>query len=323
MILTVTINPLLEKRLVYDECFLGTENRNGQAFYNPGGKGINVSRQLNNLEINNIAYTFSGGNYGKIFRDILREEKIQFTTISTASETRFASVIMEKRSKRITTFFEQNHLISPKEVDEFKLKLEKMIANCEIVIFSGSSPCEAADDIIPFGIITANHLDKISICDTYGSHLKKCIQCGPTILHNNKAEIEKSLEVSLNDENDYRDVLNSFYKKGIKQAYITSGKDKIYASNFDFHFAITPNIIEELDQTGSGDAFTAGVAYGWYNDLTFEETSKFASSLGTLNAASLKICSVDPEEAHNIKDEVVVEPLGKKMKIVDVTPTSH
>ena len=146
-----------------------------------------------------------------------------------------------------------------------------MIEMCEMVIFSGSSPCEETDSIFPFGINIANKLDKISICDTYGKHLNDCLEAEPTIIHNNISEIENSLSLNLKKENDKLDFLNHLYKKGIKQAYLTDGANQIYASNFDFHFKIENPTIKAIDATGSGDAFTAGIVYAWHNNLTFKK----------------------------------------------------
>ena len=172
MVLTVTLNPLLENRLYSDSIQLGTSNRSRAQVFKAGGKGINVSRQLNYLGIQNIALTFLGGNYGKILRKILTEEKINFSAISTKSETRSATLTIENNLQRLTTFFEPNKKITDDEVNEFKSKLEKMIQNCSTVIFSGSSPCLETDEIFSFGIELANRLDKTSILDSYGNHLQ-------------------------------------------------------------------------------------------------------------------------------------------------------
>ncbi|MGB8316766.1 MAG: PfkB family carbohydrate kinase, partial [Ignavibacteriaceae bacterium] len=175
MILTITINPLLERRYAYSNVFFGEGNRNGKVELTAGGKGINVSRQLNKLNIENLSFTFLGGTNGKILRELLSNEKINFTSIRTENETRDAALIFNKSDKSLTTFFGSDTIITEKETDEFKIKLEKIIQNSEIVVFSGSSPCPFTDSIFPFGIETANKYDKISVCDTYGNHLKDCI----------------------------------------------------------------------------------------------------------------------------------------------------
>jgi 1-phosphofructokinase family hexose kinase len=321
MILTVTLNPLLEHRLTYQVLHIGKENRGAQEQYKAGGKGINVSRQLNILSINNLAFTFLGGSNGKILKKLLTEEKINFTSISTHSETRSSAIIIDESSKTITSCFGNDPQISLAESEEFKLKLEKMIQNCEMVVFSGSSPCEQTNSIFPFGIQAANQYDKISICDTYGAHLKDCIDASPTILHNNFDEVEKSLNVSLRSESEIINHLKSLYTKNIKQAFITDGANPTYASNLDFLYKVSNPVVEAIDSTGSGDSFVAGIVYGWHKNLPFEESLMTASSLGAVNSEKYEVCTVTLEEANSIKDKIEIIPLGKKMRLVDVKST--
>ena len=320
MILTVTINPLLERRFKYSSINIGGENRNGKEGYNAGGKGINVSRQLNKMNVDNLAFTFTGGNNGKIFREVLIKENLKVTTIKTKAETRDAAVIIDESAKSLTTYFGQNSIISTAEVDEFKEKLEKMIQNCEIVVFAGSSPCKETDSIFPYGIELAKKYDKISLCDTYGNHLQNCIEAGPTIVHNNISEIEKSLNISLATDEEKLNYLNSLYEKNIKQAFLTNGDSESFASNFNYHFKVNNPKIETIDSTGSGDSFTAGIVYAWHNNLTFEESLKIASALGTKNALRYDVCNVSQDEIESLKNEIKVSPIGKKMKTLDVTP---
>lgn len=320
MILTITINPLLERRYSYKKVDLDINNRDGKEEINIGGKGINVSRQLNHLNTDNFAFTFHGGLNGKLLKESLKKEGINFTSLHTASETRECAVIMDLTEKRTYTFFASNSAVTADESAEFKSKMEKMIENCEIAVFSGSSPCDETDDIFPYGIELANKFDKISICDTYGRQLKKCLEKVPTVIHNNIDEIEKSLGVSLKSEEQKIDYLNRLYKNGTKQVYLTDGGRPAYASNFDFHYKIDNPSVVPVDSTGSGDSFVAGIAYGWHNNLTFTETLKLASCLGAVNASEFEVCKVKEIDLQPLLNKVKITPLGKKMKTLDVTP---
>jgi tagatose 6-phosphate kinase len=320
MILTVTINPLLERRFLFDQILIGYENRNGKEVLSAGGKGINVSRQLNFLSAENVSLTFLGGTNGKIIREILSKEGIKIVPVRIQNETREAVVVFDESSARVTTFFSSNTKILKDEVDEFLKKMEKMIENCEIVVFSGSSACNETDVIFPFGIETANKYDKISICDTYGSHLKNCIEKSPTVIHNNVYETEKSMNISLNSVKDKLEYLDYLYNNGIKQSYLTDGELTAFASNFDFHFEFISPKIKTIDSTGSGDGFVAGLAYALYKDLTFEEGLSVASAIGALNAGRLEVCNINPDEINEFKKSVIISPIGKKMKTLDVKP---
>ena len=320
MILTVTINPLLEYRLTFENVMDGVPNRNGKIKLAAGGKGINVNRQLNKLKIKNIALTFAGGVHGKLFRESLNNEGTDFSLINTSSDTRMCAVIIDQEKRSVSYYFGEDQSITNEECDRFIRQLEKMIQNCEIVIFSGSSPCKETDLIFPIGIEMANRYDKISICDTYGKHLENCYSASPRVVHNNVDEVSDSLHINLENEVEKIEFLNSLYDKGIKQVFLTNGAQNTYASNFDFHFSVEVPDIKCVDSTGSGDAFVAGIAYGWHNNLIFNEQLKFASAIGVENAKAFDVCNVEAEDANKIAEYVKVVPVGKKMKIIDDTP---
>ena len=320
MILTVTLNPLLERRIVYNTIKIGSVNRNGMIEVKAGGKGINVSRQLNNLGIENLSLTFAGGNCGREFKDVLYHEGIKSVLIHTEAKTREALIFIEKSGGSVTSCFGYNSEITPKEVYEFRVKLEKMIPNYEMIILSGSSPCKDTDSIFPAAIEWGNKHDKIIICDTYGDHLRDCFEASPTIIHNNIDEIEKSFNIKLQTEEEKNKFLVSLYSKNIKQAYLTDGNKPFFASNFDYHFSIIPPSVKTIDSTGSGDAFTAGIVYGWHNDLIFEDTLKTAAALGAANASSFDVCNVKINGFEGFKTSVIINPIGKKMKLIDVKP---
>jgi 1-phosphofructokinase family hexose kinase len=319
MILTVTLNPLLERRLFFNSIQLGKTNRCSKEIFYAGGKGINVSRQLNYLDVKNSAFTFLGGNNGKVLRHCLVQDKIDFSIVSTKSETRMADLIIEK-NQRVSTFFGKNSEITIDEANEMKSKLEKMIQNCSIVVFSGSSASSSTDYIFPFGIEMANKHDKISIVDTYGAHLQNCIDAGPTVIHNNVDEVEKSLGISLESEDEKIQFLNDLYSKKIRLAFLTDGANPFYASKFDFHYKVESPFVNVVDATGSGDAFVAGIVYGLENSLVFDEFIKIAAALGAVNATKLETCGISFDEMNKYIDGVKNFPIGKKMKLIDDTP---
>ena len=320
MILTVTLNPLLENRLYFESVSIKGNNRANKQAYKSGGKGINISRQLNLFGLKNMAFTFLGGNNGKKLRQILNEEKINHSPVSCKNDTRAASIIIDEKSKSLTTYFEPDSEISEKEVNEFKDKLKKAMNNCSVVVFAGSSPCEATDSIFPYGIEIANKLDKFSILDTYGRHLDECVKQSPTAVHNNIAETEKSLGKSLKSEQDIIEHLKYLYDNKVKLSFITNGDKPTYASKYDFIYKIMSPSVKCIDPTGSGDAFVSGIIYGLEKALVFDDFIRYASALGALNASRWEVCTVNPREAEELKTKVEVEPIGKKMKIIDDSP---
>lgn len=321
MILTVTINPLLENRIEIETLSLGKVSRGLKKDQKAGGKGINVSRQLDYLSVKNTALLFLGGNNGKQLRKVLIDENINFTSVSSKGETRAATLAIEKSKNRITSIFEPQSKLSENEINEFKTKLIKMIQNCKIVVFSGSVPNKEAASIITYGIELANELDKVSILDTYGDHLQSCINATPTILHNNAQEIESSFNIKLKTQQSKINFLKKLYAQGIRLSFITDGAKPILASKFDFIYKIESHKINEIDATGSGDAFVAGIAYGVEKAMVFDEFTKIATALGSINASRWDVCTVMLEEIESVVDSIILKPIGKKFKLINDSPT--
>ena len=323
MILTVTLNPLLEKRYFTSEFVPGKVNKAEEEYFYAGGKGINVSRQLNKLGVENQALLFAGGANGKQLRKCLVDERINFSIVNTNDETRIASLIQDTTNNKITSIFGKNSLISLKEVDEFKNRLMKMIPNCSMIIFSGSSPCKETNEIFPFGIKTANEHDKIVLFDSYGEHLDACFGEKPMGIHNNVEELENSFSTELKTDEQKTNFLHQIYNDGIKLAFITDGSKPTFGMKFGFVYKIENPTIAEIDATGSGDAFTAGIAYGLDKSLIYDEFVSVASALGCANTLKWDACNVNKDEYHLFKDKVVINPIGKKMKLIDDSPTIY
>lgn len=321
MILTVTANPLLELVYTKDVFDHGSVNRAESFEWRAGGKGINISRQLSALHTPSVAFLPMGGETGKILRAVLEQEKLTIAPVSVKSPVRTASILQEKES--ITSAFSTNIPLSSADIGSCIDKLAKMIVNVEMVSFSGSVPSEEAAEIYIEGIRLAKKHDKICFLDTYGSHLPACLKASPTIVHVNRDEILPHYHSLNGNEEEVKQILSELYSSGIKQVYITNGAEPFYASNFNYHFKVTPPSVQTKDATGSGDAFLAGIIYGWYNDMVYQESLRLAAALGTVNAMSYEVCRVPLTAAETTAPQVLIEPAGQKIKLIDDAATFH
>lgn len=65
MIYTITLNPSLDYVMTVPSFASGKTNRSQNEMFYPGGKGFNVSRMLNHLEVANQAWGFIAGFTGE------------------------------------------------------------------------------------------------------------------------------------------------------------------------------------------------------------------------------------------------------------------
>jgi 1-phosphofructokinase len=84
MIYTVTLNPSIDYIVRLENLELGSVNRMDSDDKYAGGKGINVSRILKRLDIDNTATGFIGGFTGRFIEESLVEEGITTDFVQVA-----------------------------------------------------------------------------------------------------------------------------------------------------------------------------------------------------------------------------------------------
>ncbi len=313
MILTITLNPLLEKVLFFKKIEKKKVNRSYKLIVNAGGKGINVSRQLNQFKIDNLATGFLGGDNGRKLKSILIKEQIKNSFQQIGDETREGFVIVEDSVIK-ESYFAPDPVVTADEANQFIQKSSKAILNSEMVIFSGSSPefQNPEDELKIFSelIKLSEHNDKITLVDVYGDHLSDVLKLNPKIVHTNLDELQSSLKISFHDEKDILRFLKDVNNNGIKIFMITNGDKKSFAINHGFLYEIFPPQIETVNSTGSGDAFMAGFIYALHNNLPFEEMLRWATACGTANASQFEVCSSNLDLVNSFYNKVEIKKLN-------------
>ena len=101
MIYTITFNPSIDYIIKVENFSLGDVNRVDEDFKYPGGKGINVSRVLNNLGVKSKVLGFIGGFTGKYIKDFLEAEGVDTEFIQVPGETRINVKLKSKEETEI------------------------------------------------------------------------------------------------------------------------------------------------------------------------------------------------------------------------------
>lgn len=98
----------------------------------------------------------------------------------------------------------------------------------------------------------------------------------------NRLEAEKLSGMKIRDDHDLRKASEYFLKKGVKNVYISLGEEGVYYSDGEASGTFKIPSVKVISATGAGDAFMAGLVYGYLNDFKIEESTKFASAAAVL-----------------------------------------
>lgn len=306
MILTITLNPSIDRRYDVKDFEKGKVFRTEDYQYTVGGKGLNVSKVIKSLGEEVIATGFLGGNSGKYILDGLDKMNIDNDFINIAGETRSCLAIISNDGSQ-TEILETGPLISEDEKDEFLNVYEKLLDRVDIVCASGSLPKGLKASIYNDLIKIANKNNKKFLLDTSGEALKLGIEAGPYLIKPNKEELEILMGISMDSEETLIDAGKSLLKKGIEIVVFSLGENGALLFNKNDVYKLSLPNIKLINPVGSGDAMIAGMAVAISKGMNDEGIIKLGAACGTANAMESETGKVDKDNVLEIMEQIKIE----------------
>ncbi|WP_088815563.1 MULTISPECIES: 1-phosphofructokinase [Listeria] len=289
MIYTITLNPSIDYIVEVADLKIGDLNRMKRDYKLPGGKGINVSRVLNQLGVKTIASGFLGGFTGRFIAEWLTKEGIATDFADIADDTRINIKLKAGDETEINGLGPD---ITEAEVAAFFAQLEKVQAN-DVVILSGSVPPS----------LGANFYDRIiQLClkkgaefmiDTTGAELLRALSKKPILIKPNHHELAELFGVHFESKEDLIPYGKKCLELGAKHVIVSmAGDGALLFTGDDVYFA-EPIKGQVKNSVGAGDSMIAGFVG------TFAETGdpvrafQFGVATGTATAFSTDLATAD------------------------------
>lgn len=107
----------------------------------------------------------------------------------------------------------------------------------------------------------------------------------------NKIEAEKLLGMTIQSDQDMMKAAQRFLDKGMEQIIISNGGDGIFYGNGQGINKIIPKPVKMINANGAGDAFMAGLVYGFIHKLSLKDAIDFAIVMSKLTLESKETIS--------------------------------
>lgn len=297
MILTVTLNPCIDKSSSVDQLQPEAKLRCTEVVNEPGGGGINVSKALKKLETASVALFPSGGHNGDMLCSLLREEEIEFHAVDTKVETRENWIVLE------TSVNNQYRFTFPgREVqEETIIKLIDQIRSFSpaYVVASGSLPPGLPDYFYGLIVKQAKSVGAKAIIDTSGTALQALKGKGAYLIKPNIAELSKMLNTAELAANEVDDAAQQAVMDGYAELIAVSmGADGAWlVSKDEKHFTAAPKV-KKQSTVGAGDSMVAGMTYMLQQNKSLKEVISFGVACGsaaTMNEGTQLFHKADAE----------------------------
>ena len=309
MIITVTLNPAIDKTLEVDNCTIGSINRVSSIKVDAGGKGINVSKVIKSLEGESIALGALAGSTGEFIKSYLDDEKIKNDFIFAEGETRTNIKIVDKVKNTNTDINEPGNSISEEDIKRIKEKVFNDIKEEDILVLSGSVPQGVEKNIYEVWIKDAKQLGVKTILDADGELLKQGLLSGPYLIKPNIHELEKLFDVKINGVQEVISLCKSIFDYGVNIIAVSLGSEGALFMNKEKTIYAHGLKVEVKSTVGAGDSMVAALALALDKGYSFEKSVTLSVAAATAGVMTEGTTAGSLEDILNIEKQVVCEYL--------------
>lgn len=269
MIVTVTLNPSLDRTLRVQSLRRGAVQRALHADTDPGGKGVNVARALSAHGAPVVTVLPVGGSTGEALTAQLTEAGVDHVAVPGLSRTRANVSIVEPDG----TTTKINEPGVPLTAAELRAVTEAVIGRVgpgDWVVTAGSvAPGQDPEVYATIGR-AAHAAGARWAVDTSGIALSTSLAAGPDLVKPNREELSEILGVGLDTLSEVVDACREVVNGDDLTVLCSLGADGAVLVDRDGAWHGTGPQVQVENTVGAGDALLAGYLYG----LTVEGNSE-------------------------------------------------
>ena len=312
MIATVTLNPCLDEYIFVDGLMVDETNRWMKRTQYAGGKGIDVSRAIHEMDGVTTAHGFIGGTNGRRVEILLDEEGVLFSFTPIKNETRTNFIIVDTVTKYQTLIGAPGPRVTKREFERFCKKLQEIRPVPDMIVIGGSAPPGSPEDIYS-GIIENAKSRGIRVALDVDDHwLVEGLKAKPYMIKPNVHEAEKLLGRKLPDEAAVIDAARELLGKGIEVVLISRGSQGLIAATRDYIFKVIPPNVKVKSAVGAGDCTVAGFTLRLSRNEPLIEACRLGGAMGAaaVMTPGTELCRKD--DVIRLLPKVQIEQINRK-----------
>ncbi len=300
-ILTVTLNPAIDKSTTTDFIQPESKQRCTDVFNEPGGGGINVSKALKKLKSSSVALFPAGGYNGEMLKNLLTKEDILFHSINSKVETRENWIVLESETNKQFRFTFPGRSIEQQVVKDL---IDDILSfSPEYVVASGSLPPGLPDYFYGLIVKTANAVGAKCIVDTSGAALQALKGKHAFVIKPNMGELCKMLNITKLHNNEVPDAAQQAIRDGFAELVAVSmGPDGAWlVTGEKKYFAAAPPV-KKKSTVGAGDSMVAGITFMLQQRQPLQQVINFGVACGSAATMNDGTQLFKLEDVHKLYD---------------------
>ena len=282
MIYTVTLNPSIDYVVRLESLVTGITNRTTSEEYYFGGKGINVSCVLAELDLESTAFGFVAGFTGEAIEKGIRNDKIITDFIKL--EKGISRINIKIKAGEETEINCQGPHIEENELLRLLNKVDR-INDGDTIVIAGNVPNTMPDDVYERILERIKNKKVRIVVDATKKLLLNSLKYKPFLIKPNRQELSEIFETEVSTEADIEKYAKELQKLGAQNVLISLGGDGAMLID-EFGEKHNQGVLKEkvINTVGSGDSMVAGFIAGYEKEHSYHYALKLGSACGNATA---------------------------------------
>lgn len=309
MIVTVTMNPAIDKTIDVEILERGGLNRIQHVELDVGGKGINVSKTIHEIGGSSIVTGFVAGNTGKMIENVMDEWNIQRDFIEVSGETRTNTKVFEKQGD-LTELNEPGPTVQEADMQELLEKLNGYADENTLFVLAGSVPCGVDKDIYKRMIEMVHEKGAKVLLDADGELFTRAMEAKPDIIKPNRIELEQYAGMDyIASEQELVHIAEGLMEEGIGTVVVSMGKSGAIFLQDGYRVKCPGLRVKAHSTVGAGDAMVAALSYAWDQKMSSEDTVKLCMAVSAGAVMTIGTKPPSREIVDSLMEQVVIEKI--------------
>lgn len=284
MIYTVTLNPSIDYVVRLDKLTTGITNRTISEEYYFGGKGINVSCVLAQLDAESTALGFIAGFTGEAINKGIQNNKI--TTDFINLEKGISRINIKIKTDDETEINGQGPHISENELEMLYEKIDR-ITDDDTLVIAGSVPSTMPDDVYERILKRVSGKSVKIVVDATKKLLLNSLKFKPFLIKPNLQELCEIFSTEIDNDEKIKNYAEILQGMGAQNVLVSLGKDgAILLDEFKNIHKIGVVEGKPINTVGSGDSMVAGFLAGYEKEKSYAYALKLGTACGNATAFS-------------------------------------
>ncbi|HEX4593332.1 MAG TPA: hexose kinase [Bryobacteraceae bacterium] len=309
MIITVTINPSVDRNIFVDRLVFEDRAYILSRSDSAGGRGINASRVLHSYGAKNLAIAVSGGANGERFEKLLAKSGFPVKLVRIGREIRSNFTVTDRQGLAVK-MNELGPLITPEELKSIEKTVDSRLDGASWLMLCGSIPPGVSSDFYTKLIRHARDRKVKTLLDTDGDALLQGVEAGPTVVTPNQPEAERLLNRALITRAHFVEAASRMKAMGAESVILSLGSRGVVAVNENQLMEVLPPRIDAVSPLGAGDALAAAYVWAATKKKDFADCVRWGVAAGTASARLPGLEFASLEQTKEIYKSVEVRVAG-------------